>query len=165
METNLNTTKRSKQLNDLLNSKADRLTRYGAGLILLVLCLCLFTSWLMRYPDIIRVTSPVKRESDNTCGIVIPSTDTSRIKKGQKVSLKFHDLPFQQFGIVKGTIGSVMLTGGDSYLARIELPDGLVTNHGHAVTITGASMADVEVVVAYRRVSDKLLNALRKIGN
>src|SRR5690242_6098480 len=107
METKLNTAKRSKQLNDLLRSKADRLTRYGTSLILTVLCLCLFTSWWMRYPDIIRITSPVKREIDNTCSIVIPSTDTSRIKKGQKVSLKFHDFPFQQFGIVKGTIGSV----------------------------------------------------------
>ena len=66
--------------------------------------------------------------------VTLPQGNLGKVAVGQRVQLRFEAYPYQEFGYVKGRLNYISRIPSDSgFLANIELPDGLFTNHHQEV--------------------------------
>jgi HlyD family secretion protein len=93
---------------------------------------------------------------------VIPQYNFGKVKTGQEVLLKFQAYPYQEFGSVKGRIEFISTVPSDSgYLAKVILPEGLVTNYKKAVQYrTGLSM-QADIITDKRRLLERFFSSFR----
>jgi multidrug efflux pump subunit AcrA (membrane-fusion protein) len=93
---------------------------------------------------------------------VIPQYNFGKVKTGQEVLLKFQAYPYQEFGSVKGRIEFISNAPSDSgYLAKVGLPEGLVTNYKKSVQYrTGLSM-QVDIITDKRRLLERFFSSFR----
>lgn len=93
---------------------------------------------------------------------LIPQYNLGKVKTGQEVLLKFQAYPYQEFGSVKGRIEFISNTPSDSgYLAKIILPEGLVTNYKRLVQYrTGLSM-QADIITDKRRLLERFFSSIR----
>ena len=93
---------------------------------------------------------------------VIPQYNFGKVKTGQEVLLKFQAYPYQEFGSVKGRIEFISTAPSDSgYLAKILLPQGLVTNYKKQLQYrTGLSM-QADIITDKRRLLERFFSSFR----
>ena len=66
---------------------------------------------------------------------MLPTERSGKVKKGQKVNIRFSNYPDKEFGIVKGIVENISLIpvldvqNAKSYMVDIELPNGLRTSY------------------------------------
>jgi multidrug resistance efflux pump len=81
--------------------------------------------------------------------VYIPQTNFGKVKRGQKVLLKFPSYPFQEYGSIKGNIDFISNIGTDSgYLAKVILPNGLNTSYKKQLQFREGLKAQVEIITA-----------------
>ncbi len=96
--------------------------------------------------------------------MLIPQTNFGKVKAGQDVLLKFASYPAQEFGSVKGRIEYIKNIPSDSgYLAKVSLPDGLVTNYKKTILFTEGLMAKAEIITEKKRLSDRFMSGFRNL--
>ena len=96
--------------------------------------------------------------------MLVPRNDAGKIKPGQQVQLKFASYPSQEFGSVKGQIEYIKTVPADSgYLAKVLLPDGLVTNYKKPIQFQEGLMAKAEIITKKKYLSSKLFNGLKNL--
>ena len=79
--------------------------------------------------------------------MLIPQYNFGKVKQGQKVLLKFQAYPFEQYGPVVGKIDYIKTTPTDSgYLARVELPNALLTNYGKRLQYRNGLLAQADII-------------------
>ena len=94
---------------------------------------------------------------------LIPQYNSGKVKKGQKVLLKFQAYPFEQFGAVLGKIEYIKTVPTDSgYLAKIILPQGLVTNYKRPLQYRNGMIAEADIITQDMRLLDRFYNNARK---
>lgn len=77
----------------------------------------------------------------------IPQYNFGKVHAGQEVLLKFTAFPFQEFGIVNGRINMINTIPTDSgYLAKIEMPSGLISNYGKKIQYRTGLSAQVDII-------------------
>jgi multidrug efflux pump subunit AcrA (membrane-fusion protein) len=93
---------------------------------------------------------------------LIPQYNFGKVKNGQDVLLKFQAYPYQEFGSVKGRIEFISNAPSDSgYLAKVILPEGLVTNYKRPVQYrTGLSM-QADIITDKRRLLERFFSSFR----
>jgi multidrug efflux pump subunit AcrA (membrane-fusion protein) len=93
---------------------------------------------------------------------LIPQYNFGKVKTGQEVLLKFEAYPYQEFGSVKGRIEFISNAPSDSgYLAKIILPEGLITNYKKTVLYrTGLSM-QADIITDKRRLLQRFFSSFR----
>lgn len=105
-------------------------------------------------------------QPDNTSYYVktlIPQYNSGKVKKGQKVLLKFQAYPFEQYGAVLGKIDYIKTVPTDSgYLAKIILPQGLVTNYKRPLHYRNGMIAEADIITQDMRLLDRFYNNVRK---
>ncbi|MBX3255189.1 MAG: HlyD family secretion protein [Chitinophagaceae bacterium] len=88
--------------------------------------------------------------------IVIPQYNFGKVEKGQKVLLRFQAYPFEQYGSVSGKIDFIKPTPTDSgYLARVELPNGLITNYGKHLQYKNGLVAEANIITEDMRLLER----------
>lgn len=96
--------------------------------------------------------------------MLIPQTNFGKVKPGQEVLLKFPSYPAQEFGSVKATIEVIKIIPSDSgYLAKVELPSGLVTNYKKKLPFTEGMIAQAEIITEKRRLSDRFIGGFKNL--
>jgi multidrug resistance efflux pump len=96
--------------------------------------------------------------------MLIPQTNFGKVKAGQDVLLKFTSYPAQEFGSVKGRIEYIKNIPSDSgYLAKVSLPDGLITNYKKTILFTEGLMAKAEIITEKKRLSDRFMSGFRNL--
>jgi HlyD family secretion protein len=96
--------------------------------------------------------------------MLIPQTNFGKVKPGQEVLLKFPSYPAQEFGSAKGRIEYIKTLPVDSgYLAKVSLPNGLVTNYKKTILFTEGLVAQAEIITEKRRLSDRFLSGLNNL--
>ncbi len=96
--------------------------------------------------------------------MLIPQTNFGKIKPGQEVLLKFPSYPSQEFGSVKGRIEHIKNIPVDSgYLAKVSLPNGLVTNNKKTIFFNEGLMARAEIITANRKLFDRFFSGLKNL--
>ncbi|HEY5462603.1 MAG TPA: HlyD family efflux transporter periplasmic adaptor subunit [Hanamia sp.] len=94
---------------------------------------------------------------------LIPQYNSGKVKKGQKVLLKFQAYPFEQFGAVLGKIDYIKTVPADSgYLAKIILPQGLITNYKRRLQYRNGMIAEADIITQDMRLMDRLYNNAKK---
>ncbi|MGI8638317.1 MAG: hypothetical protein ACR2KZ_23230, partial [Segetibacter sp.] len=86
-----------------------------------------------------------------------------KVKKGEKVLLKFPSYPSQEFGSVTGELDYISAIPADSgYMAKIILPHGLVTSYNKEVQYREGLTARAEIITKNMRLIERLYYNLRK---
>lgn len=95
--------------------------------------------------------------------MLISQYNFGRVKKGQQVLLKFQAYPFEQYGSVVGTIDYINLTPSDSgYLAKVQLPYGLITNYKKSLIYHNGLFAQADIITENMRLLERFYYNLVK---
>ncbi|MDZ4808855.1 MAG: hypothetical protein SGI96_11380 [Bacteroidota bacterium] len=96
--------------------------------------------------------------------MLVPRNNAGKIKGGQDVLLKFSSYPAQQYGSVKGRIEYIKNVPADSgYLAKVSLPEGLVTNYKKSILFQEGLLAQAEIITERKKLSDRFLSGFRNL--
>ncbi|HNA91969.1 MAG TPA: hypothetical protein PKZ71_06930 [Chitinophagaceae bacterium] len=98
--------------------------------------------------------------------MLIPQSGFGKVKPGQEVLLKFSGYPAQEYGSVTGRIEYIKEIKTDSgYLAKVWLPNGLVTNYKKPILFSDDLPADAEIITEKKRLSDRFLKGIKNLVN
>ena len=93
--------------------------------------------------------------------MMIPQYNFGKVKEGQKVLLKFQAYPNQEYGSVEGTIEHINTLPSDSgYLAKVILPNGLITNYKKPLQYKNGLFAQAEIITQNMRLLERFYNNL-----
>ncbi len=93
----------------------------------------------------------------------IPQTNFGKIKTGQSVLLKLPAYPFEQYGAVKGRLDFISnITTDSGYLAKIILPNGLITSYGRHLQFREGLSARAEIITQDMRLLQRVYYGLVK---
>lgn len=93
--------------------------------------------------------------------MMIPQYNFGKVKEGQKVLLKFQAYPNQEYGSVEGTIEHINTLPSDSgYLAKVILPNGLITNYKKQLQYKYGLFAQAEIITQNMRLLERFYNNL-----
>jgi multidrug efflux pump subunit AcrA (membrane-fusion protein) len=96
--------------------------------------------------------------------MLIPQTNFGKVNPGLEVLLKFSSYPAQEFGSVKGRIDYIKSIPSDSgYLAKVSLPEGLVTNYKKNILFMEGLIAQAEIITEKRRLSDRFISGFKNL--
>jgi HlyD family secretion protein len=98
--------------------------------------------------------------------MLIPQYNFGKINKGQQVLLKFLAYPFEQYGAVVGKIEHINNLPTDSgYLAKVILPNGLITNYNKPLQYRDGLFAQADIITENMRLLERLYFNLAKQMN
>lgn len=89
-----------------------------------------------------------------------------KIKSGEKVILKAEGYPSEEYGSLTGIVTYIsnMPSRKDSFLIKVNLPHGLKTNYNKEIFFRNNLSAHAEIITDNRKLFDRLLGQLKKIG-
>ena len=103
----------------------------------------------------------------------IPSIGAGKLKKGQRVRLKFDHYTYQQFGSVDGILTDVSVLpepsrteasgGSSSYRVTIQLSNGLVTDYKYRLKFKPNMSGSAEIITDNLRLAERMLYSIRGI--
>jgi hemolysin D len=102
----------------------------------------------------------------------IPSQDSGFLKVGMPVKIKFDAYPFQEYGIVQGTVSWIAPDSKvsqtpqgnvESFELEITLKQQYVQNGDKRIPLTAGQTANAEVIIRQRRVIDFVLDPFKKL--
>ena len=95
--------------------------------------------------------------------MLVPQYNFGKVKPGQKVLLKFQAYPYEQYGSVVGKIDYINTTPSDSgYLAKVILPDGLITNYKKSLQYRNGLFAQADIVTEDMRLLERFYYNIAK---
>ncbi|MBE9041670.1 HlyD family efflux transporter periplasmic adaptor subunit [Oscillatoriales cyanobacterium LEGE 11467] len=99
----------------------------------------------------------------------LPDREAGFIEVGMPAQIKFDAYPFQEYGLVEGTVASIAPDSeslpemGEVFEVEIELARNYVTEEGAKINFKSGQTADAEIVIRRRRIVDVLLDPLRQL--
>ncbi|TGE25517.1 HlyD family efflux transporter periplasmic adaptor subunit [Hymenobacter aquaticus] len=88
---------------------------------------------------------------------VLPLSSVGKVKVGQEVILKFAGYPFEEFGAVPGRLTYISQIPKDNgFLAKVSLPQGLVTTYGKPIGYRKGISASAAIVTEDARLIEKI---------
>lgn len=100
--------------------------------------------------------------------INIPQINFGKVKKGQRVLIKFQGYPFEEFGAVEGqvaTISQVPTPDNQFFLATLILPNGLKTSTKKQLIYKTGMTASAEIVTEDLRLFERIFYQVKRILN
>ncbi|MFT4094221.1 MAG: HlyD family efflux transporter periplasmic adaptor subunit [Niabella sp.] len=93
----------------------------------------------------------------------IPQANFGKVKNGANVLLKFPAYPSQEFGSLQGKIDFISRIPTDSgYLAKVVLPQGLITNYKQNIQYREGLNANAEIITKDMRLLERLYYSIIK---
>lgn len=85
-----------------------------------------------------------------------------KVRVGQRVIIKPFSYPSSEFGYLHGVVSfiSMMPTSKDSFLVKVDMPTGLITNSHHTLQFRNNLSCEAEVITARRRLLNRLIGHL-----
>lgn len=111
------------------------------------------------------VFSVVPSRGDSLLGVaLLPIPRSGKVKKGQRVIIRFANYPDQEFGIVNGVVSSLSLVpDGQNYRVEIALPNGLTTNYKRTLPVSQQMQASAEIVTEDLRLIERFFLPLKSV--
>ncbi len=95
--------------------------------------------------------------------MLIPQYNSGKVKKDQKVLLKFQAYPPEQYGSVIGIIENIKPVPTDSgYLAKVILPNGLNTTYKKTLQYRDGLIAQADIITQDMRLLERFYSNVRK---
>lgn len=96
--------------------------------------------------------------------VQIPIARSGKVKKGQRVIVRFPSFPDQEFGVVNGLVANISLVpANDFYTADIDFPEGLKTNYGKVLPVSPETRASAEIVTEELRLIERFFQPIKRV--
>jgi HlyD family secretion protein len=100
--------------------------------------------------------------------ILLPLQGAGKVKKGQRVNVKFANYPHLEYGMVRVEISNIslvptLLNNEKGYMLEVSFPQGLVTNYGKELTFGQQMQGTAEIITDDLRLLDRFLNPIRSL--
>ncbi|MDN5481233.1 MAG: HlyD family secretion protein [Chryseobacterium sp.] len=97
--------------------------------------------------------------------LMIPSTNSGKVKPGQKVLIKLDNYAFQEFGIVEGRVQNISSVPDKegNYYAEIGLPKKLLTSFNKELPFNKELKGNAEIVTKDLRLIERFFYQIRKL--
>lgn len=98
---------------------------------------------------------------------LLPSQEAGLVKKGMPVKIKLDAYPYQDYGVINGTVSSISSDSkpheqlGQVYQIEIGLNQNYIMDEGKKVTLKPGQTGNAEIILRRRRVLDILLEPIR----
>jgi HlyD family secretion protein len=91
----------------------------------------------------------------------IPQQNAGKVRAGQAVLIRFNGYPYQEFGLVRGTVKSVAeIPLEEGFVAEVSLPNDLRTSRGQRLTYKLGMTASAEIITKDQRLLERIFNPL-----
>jgi multidrug efflux pump subunit AcrA (membrane-fusion protein) len=94
----------------------------------------------------------------------LPIRGSGKVKVGQKVNIRLENYPFEQFGLLRGTIQSISeIPSQEKYYVSIELPDQLYTSQKKNLTFKQQLSGTTEIITEDLRLLERFFYQFRSL--
>lgn len=100
---------------------------------------------------------------------MLPTERSGKVRKGQKVNIRFSNYPDKEFGIVKGIVENISLIAivdgqnAKSYMVDIELPNGLRTSYNKELPFLPEMEGQADIITEDMSLLERFLMPIRKV--
>ncbi|MCI2082666.1 MAG: hypothetical protein LKK19_06845 [Bacteroidales bacterium] len=98
----------------------------------LTVIIVLLGSSIIRIPEVIRA-SAIIYPADSTAVVEVPRSSLTKMHAGLKVNIKLDSYPYEQYGVLAGTLGTREETTDSTVRMPVCLWNGLKTSYGKTV--------------------------------
>lgn len=97
--------------------------------------------------------------------LIVPATNTGKIKPGQKVLIKLDNYLYQQFGIIYGKVRNISLSPDSegNYYIEVELPNRLTTSYKKEIPFDKELQGSAEIVTEDLRLIERFFYQFREV--
>lgn len=98
--------------------------------------------------------------------MIVSSQNTGKISMGQRVLIKLDNFPFQQFGTLRGEVGSISVSPDEegNYVVYSSLPEGTKTSYGKEIQLNQELLGTAEIITEDLSVADRLFFKLKSVA-
>ena len=99
--------------------------------------------------------------------IKAPARNSGKIKKGQRVQIKLLNYPFEEFGMIEGSVENISLLpdADGNYLIDVSLAEKLVTTYNKEIAFKQEMIGSAEIITEDLRLIERFFYQLRNIFN
>jgi multidrug resistance efflux pump len=98
--------------------------------------------------------------------MLMPIQNSGQVKKGQKVIIRLAAYPFQEYGMLIGTIKNIsLLPSQETYAVEVGLPNQLTTTFKKKIELKSELSGTAEVITEDLRLLERVFYQLRKLFN
>lgn len=100
---------------------------------------------------------------------LLPTERSGKVRKGQKVNIRFSNYPDKEFGIVKGMVKNISLIpvvdgqNVKSYMVDIQLPNGLRTSYDKELPFLPEMEGQADIITEDISLLERFLMPIRKV--
>ncbi|WP_301221088.1 HlyD family secretion protein [Bacteroides caecimuris] len=100
---------------------------------------------------------------------LLPAERSGKVKKGQKVNIRFSSYPDKEYGMVKGIVKNISLIpltdaqNIKSYMVDIELPNGLKTTYNKELPFLPEMEGQADIITEDISLLERFLMPIRKV--
>ena len=112
-----------------------------------------------------RVMTIIPEDAGEIIGkISLDMKRSGKVKRGQKVNIKFDNYPHLEFGMVEGVVNKISLVPAEKkYTVEVSMKDGLKTFYGIELEFTQEMQGTAEIITEKRRLLMRLVDPIRFI--
>jgi len=112
-----------------------------------------------------KVVTVIPEKTSKILGkLTIPLSGSGKVKVGQRVNIQLANYPYMEYGMVRGKIKSISLIPTDNtYIAEVELPEGLKTNYGKKLEFGQEMQGSAEIITDDIPLIVKLFNPIKAL--
>lgn len=97
--------------------------------------------------------------------VYLDQYNLGKVESGQTVIIKLKSYPFEEYGVVRGTIENISeIDVNKQYLVKVKLPNGITTNMNKKLKFRFGMLGDAEIITKNTKVIDKLIYKLKRVG-
>jgi len=94
----------------------------------------------------------------------MPLAGAGKVKVGQKVNIRLSNYPYEQFGMLRGTVESISeIPEKEKYTVLISLPEGMTSTYNKQLTFRPQLQGDTEIITEDLRVLERVFYQIRKL--
>ncbi len=94
----------------------------------------------------------------------LPVEGSGKVKKDQRVNVKFSNYPYMEFGMVIGKISKISLVPDEKYyLAEVAFPEGLVSNYGKKLSLLPEMTGSAEIITEDMRLIQRFFKPVKSL--
>ena len=94
----------------------------------------------------------------------LPIFASGKVKVGQQVNIRLENYPFEQFGLLHGSITSISeIPNENKYFVTIELPQKLITSQNKTIAFKQQLTGTTEIITEDLRLLERFFYQFRKL--
>ncbi len=114
--------------------------------------------------DIVFTILPNEAKKEIVARARLPLAGSGKVKIGQKVNLKLNDYPFQEFGILQGSVQEISaVNDGENYTVLINLNQSLQTNYKLKIPFKQNMLASAEIITEDLPLAARFFNPIKSL--